>query len=333
MSISIAFTMQSQQEDEWCWAANAASAAAYYGSNRWSQCLLANNQFSQTTCCSLGSSDVCNRPWRLDLALAAAGCHYLYQGGAISLVDVVKYLTANSAIEARIGWTDGSGNFDGSGHFVAITAADPSSTMLHIADPWYPASDIGYNDFAQRYQTVGVWTDTFIIDGLVAGPAAGGGPPRPAMAETELIFQKASMALTTMKEELPLYTLSLDKAVAPQPLTAMRQTGTQTLMDQGVAEQASVKSALTIRADDRAALQAKATREATSTLKDARVLQIPSLLVTAIVGTTPTGGTAVKPIGRLPSFLQDRLYQQPEFEAIVAGEVLTGSPVTVEMPR
>lgn len=318
MSVSVAFTMQPQQEDEWCWAANAASAAGYFGKTDWSQCLLANDQFAQSTCCDNGKSAACDKPWFLDRALTAAGCHYSYQANPIPLADVVSALSATIAIEVRIGWTDGQGNFDGSGHFVAITGADPASATLHIADPWYPSSDIGYDDFAERYQTVGVWTDSFLIDRL-SSAAAGGGAPSPASkAESELIFEKARIALTTMNEEVPLYTLTLDKAVEPSPLSAMSQTGTQILSKAGVVERAlAIDAKNSVRADVRAVSQARATRELVGTLKDARVLQIPSLLVTAVVGSPPSGGTAIKPIGRIPSFLEDRLYSQPDFEAII----------------
>jgi hypothetical protein len=201
---------------------------------------------------------------------------------------------------------------------VAITAADSASTILHIADPWYPSSDIGYDDFAKRYQTVGVWTDTFLIDRVSSAAAGGGAPPPASEAESNSVFQKARMALTTMNEQVPLYTLTLDKAVEPRPLAAMSHTGTQTLTQEGVAEQAfATEAKLSIRADDRAVSQARATREAMATLRDARVLQIPSLLVTAVVGSEPGGGTAIKPIGRIPSFLEDRLYSRPDFEAII----------------
>jgi hypothetical protein len=324
--------MQQQQQDEWCWAANAASAAGYFGSTRWSQCLLANNEFSQNTCCSDGKRAACDKPWFLDRALTAAGCHYTYRANPIQLTDVVSSLGANIAIEVRIGWTDGQGNFDGSGHFVAISAADPASATLHIADPWYPSSDIGYDDFANRYQTVGVWTDTFLIDRVLSAAGGGSAPPPASEAESDLIFEKAHMALTTMNEQVPLYTLTLDKAVEPRPLEAMSQTGTQTLAPEGVAEQAfATEAKLSIRADDRAISQARATREAMATLKDARVLQIPSLLVTAVVGSGPGGGTAIRPIGRIPSFLEDRLYSRSEFEAIIQRQALRKVRLLKEM--
>lgn len=318
MSASIAFSMESQEEDEWCWAASAVSAAAYFGSTQWSQCLLVNNQFAQITCCADGSGDACNKPWFLDRALTAAGCHFTYQANRIALADIVSSLMQNVVIEVRIGWTDGHGNFDGSGHFVAITAADPTSTVVHIADPWYPSSDIRYDDFASRYQTVGVWTDTFLIDRLLIPASEVGEPAAPSRAVFPLALKKAKMQHQTMNEKIPLYTLALDKAVEPRPLSAMSQTGTHTFTDEGFAKQASVVGAtVSIQPDHRAIPQANATRQIVATLKDARILQIPGLLVTAVVGSKPGGVTAIKPIGRIPSFLEDRLYSRPDFEAVI----------------
>ena len=114
--ISIPFKMQHQEQDEWCWAASAVSAARYLGRKALSQCTLVNG------------FDDCNQPFYLEEALSAAGCHFRRVGHAISAAAIGCALSMGTAIEARVGWTDGRGRFDGSGHYVAITAIDQTTT-------------------------------------------------------------------------------------------------------------------------------------------------------------------------------------------------------------
>jgi hypothetical protein len=288
--ISIPFKMEHQEQDEWCWAANAVSAARYLGRKTLSQCALVNDELGRKSCCSHGGSEDCNQPYYLEDALSAAGCHFRHIGHAISAAAIGCALSMGTAIEARIGWTNGHGAFDGSGHFVAITAIEPTTSMLHIADPWYRTSSIAYDDFARAYKTVGVWTDTYLIDRL-AGALSG---PAPAPAEPSELYAYLSAASSTMKGQYvaPLLTLALDRAALPHPLQGVQQTGMQGI------------EAMLISAPD-------------ADLHEPRTLQIPSLLVTALIAKK---GDAIvcKPIGRAPSFLDvNRLYTQAEFEAII----------------
>jgi hypothetical protein len=288
--ISIPFKMQHQEQDEWCWAANAVSAARYLGSNSLSQCALVNDELGRKSCCSHGGSEECNQPYYLEDALSAAGCHFRHVGYAISADAIGSALSVGTAIEARIGWTDGNGRFDGSGHFVAITAIEPMTSMLQVADPWYRTSSIARDDFARAYKTVGVWTDTYLIDRLV--DAATG--PAPSPAEPSDLYAYLSAASSTMKGQnvAPLLTLALDRAALPNPLQGARRTGMQGI---------DVMQIFRTQTD----------------LRDPRTLQVPSLLVTALIAKK--GDDVVcKPIGRVPSFLDpNRIYTQDEFEAIL----------------
>jgi hypothetical protein len=275
--ISIPFKMQHQEQDEWCWAASAVSAARYLGRKALSQGALVNDQLGRKSC---GIED----------ALSAAGCHFRHVGHAISAAAIGCALSMGTAIEARIGWTDGNGRFDGSGHFVAITAIDPATSMLHVADPWYRTTSIGYDDFVRAYKTVGMWTDSYLIDRLVSAES---GPP-PSPAEPSELHAYLSAASSTMKGQYvaPLLTLALDRAALPSPLQGVRQTGMQGIE----------------------AMQLSLTE---TPLREPRTLQVPSLLVTALIAKKGDA-TVCKPIDRVPSFLDaSRLYTQAEFEAIL----------------
>jgi Papain-like cysteine protease AvrRpt2 len=288
--ISIPFRMQHQEQDEWCWAASAVSAARYLGRDTLSQCALVNDELGRNSCCSHGGSEDCNQPYYLEEALSAAGCHFRHVGHAISAAAIGCALSIGTAIEARIGWTNGKGKFDGSGHFVAITAIEPMTSMLHVADPWYDTSSIDYFDFATAYKTVGIWTDTYLIDRLT-GASAG---PAPRSSDPSDLYAYLSAASSAMKGQhiAPLLTLALDRAARPHPLHGLQQTGMQAI--------------------DTVAMSASH-----GDLYEPRTLQIPSLLVTAVLAKKDDV-LVCKPIGRVPSFLDtNRLYSEAEFESII----------------
>jgi hypothetical protein len=159
------FSMQSQLQSNWCWAAVSASVAGFFGTvgpsgGPWQQCEIANAEFAQTTCCQDGSTPTCNCDWYLDRALTRVG-HLAAPPtpGAILYPDVQQQIAANRPVGVRIGWLG-----DG-GHFVAISGCDDSSgsQMLDIEDPYYGASTYDYTAFATGYQSgAGQWTDTYL---------------------------------------------------------------------------------------------------------------------------------------------------------------------------
>src|SRR4029079_4998564 len=68
------FTMQQQQQTEWCWAAVSVSVNLFYHpASGQTQCAVANVAMGPTTCCQDGSTAQCNQPWFLDQALQIVG--------------------------------------------------------------------------------------------------------------------------------------------------------------------------------------------------------------------------------------------------------------------
>src|SRR5262249_49866891 len=60
------FTMQHQEQTQWCWSATATSVSQYYNAaSTWTQCSLVNAELGRTDCCSAPSSNDCNQPWTL----------------------------------------------------------------------------------------------------------------------------------------------------------------------------------------------------------------------------------------------------------------------------
>ena len=155
--LQLTFTVQSQQQLNWCWAAVASSVSLHYDSTSgWSQCALANAELGQTSCCIDGSTSQCNRVWYLDRALRRVDNLSRWVSGAIGLSAVELELAAARLVCARIGWSGGGG------HFVVIKGyREGGAGSLHIEDPWDGYSFVSYDNFRAVYQGSGSWTHTY----------------------------------------------------------------------------------------------------------------------------------------------------------------------------
>jgi len=157
---SIEFTIQQQAVDQWCWAAVAVSVALTYDlGTRWSQqCLLANDLFTQQTCCDDPSSQACNQQARLEDALSKTG--HLDQGPIppIPFDQVKSELVAQKLVCLRI-------QTDGVGHFVVISGCsdDSGDQRLDLHDPQgIPDSNLSFDEVMSRYNGNGVCTDAYL---------------------------------------------------------------------------------------------------------------------------------------------------------------------------
>jgi len=164
MKAQLALSMQTQQQDRWCWAAVSVSVAGYFNTpgptgGSWQQCEIVNAELGQTTCCQNGSTSSCNQDWYLDRALQRVG--HLASGpnsGAMPFASVQAEINANRPVGVRIGW------FQGGGHFVVLRGYDDTGAFqsLDVEDPWYGPSTYDYQQFAAGYQSgAGAWTHTY----------------------------------------------------------------------------------------------------------------------------------------------------------------------------
>ena len=157
----LAFTMQHQQQTQWCWAAVSTSVSLYYDpSSTWTQCTVVNAELGQTTCCQNGGSAACNQPWFLDDALTRTGNLDAFSGGTTSFAGVRTQIDGGRPLGTRIGWSGGGG------HFAVIEGykPGPGDQRVAIDDPWYGASDLTYNTFATSYQGTGSWTHSYTTE-------------------------------------------------------------------------------------------------------------------------------------------------------------------------
>jgi hypothetical protein len=150
----LTFTMQHQQQTQWCWAATAVSVNLYYHpASGWVQCALANSALGQTTCCANGSSSSCNKAWYLDRALKIVGNLNTWSTGKAGFPSVQTEIGNCRPLCLRIGWNGGGG------HCVAIYGY--AGTNINIGDPWYGNSVIGYAPFPGGYHGGGTWTHSY----------------------------------------------------------------------------------------------------------------------------------------------------------------------------
>jgi hypothetical protein len=153
--------MQTQIEDEWCWAAVAVSVDHYFDSQSTkTQCQVAQAVLNNAGCC--GNQDSCDQPAKLQDALGQrAGVGRLDQvlPRYLQFSEIQDKLKANLPVCVRIGWAKGGG------HFVAIDgwSGSPASPQVHVVDPLFADSTVDYNEFVSAYQGSGRWTATFLV--------------------------------------------------------------------------------------------------------------------------------------------------------------------------
>ncbi|RZK55970.1 MAG: hypothetical protein EOO91_12995 [Pedobacter sp.] len=151
------FSMQRQVQDNWCWAANAASISIFYDNHSgWTQCLVATDVFPGKSCCV--NAAPCNEPWYLDEALQITSnfnAPLIYS--PINLAEIKAQVDNGRLIGTRIGWSGGGG------HFVSIYGYNDigQDPFLYIADPIYGNSFVKLSSFNTSYQNNGRWTHTY----------------------------------------------------------------------------------------------------------------------------------------------------------------------------
>jgi hypothetical protein len=149
------FTMQPQQQVEWCWAAVTASVAGYYQQPRWTQCGVVNATRGISGCCQTGSSASCNQPWYLDQSLTKIGDLAQMVGQYLPWSQLTSEIDAGRPVGLRIGWSGGGG------HFIAVDGYSASG-IVDVQDPWYGHSSVDYRTAVTAYMGSGSWTDSYL---------------------------------------------------------------------------------------------------------------------------------------------------------------------------
>src|SRR5262245_21318035 len=151
------FTMQHQQQTNWCWAAVATSVALFYDpAITWTQCAVANSELGRNDCCGAGAGGACNVYGFLGSSLTTVGHFDHLTNSTSTFAEVQTEIDGGRPLCARTEWSGGGA------HFVAIIGYRIlDDDMLAVDDPWYGKSDVSYAAFGSSYQGSGTWTDSY----------------------------------------------------------------------------------------------------------------------------------------------------------------------------
>jgi hypothetical protein len=152
------FRIQKQSALNLCWAAVTSSISKFYdNSSVYDQCILANNAFKRTDCCTDLSK--CDMGWYIQLALTMTNNLRSTQAG-VPDIDVIRQEIGNNRIIAlTISWS--GGGF----HDIAIYGVHDDDTV-DVADPW-PSKDPGtvsLTELALFYKDMGQITSYYLTD-------------------------------------------------------------------------------------------------------------------------------------------------------------------------
>jgi Papain-like cysteine protease AvrRpt2 len=156
------FTIQQQEQGNWCWAACAASTALFYEpASGWTQCSVANGELDRTDCCGDPVPDACNFYGFLDVALGVVG-HF---GSMTSTPEpesaIYAEICADRPLGVRIAWSGGGA------HFAMCVGEDDAGTVT-VADPFYGTSTLPYATLQRGVSRIG-HVDALVLHALIEG--------------------------------------------------------------------------------------------------------------------------------------------------------------------
>ena len=152
------FSMQHQQQSNWCWAATATSVGLFYEpASGWTQCTVANDELGRTDCCGSGASGACNVYGFLNQALTVVGRLDHYGSGVASVAQIETEVTFARPLGIRVAWSGGGA------HFLCIMGQYNVGGVDYVTvdDPIYGRSNVPYTTLQTAYQGTGSWTHTY----------------------------------------------------------------------------------------------------------------------------------------------------------------------------
>jgi Papain-like cysteine protease AvrRpt2 len=159
------FRIEHQAQDQWCWAAVAASICRFYEDETvQTECGLANRFLSPgTDCCRDGKSDDCNIPFALDLVLNQLQHLVQPPRGVVAVEDLSREITVNQRpVALRIMFSDGF-----TAHFVVIIGCateESGAQVVKVANPsdaTGSVTSIEYSALVSDYRPGATWDQTY----------------------------------------------------------------------------------------------------------------------------------------------------------------------------
>jgi hypothetical protein len=175
----LGFSMQSQEQTDWCWSAVSTSIAHFFDrASNWTQCSVANAALGETTCCLQGDGPNCNKPWTLDSALRVVGHLRSKRASRITFQEARSEIDSRLPVGIRVAWDAVSA------HFLVIDGwrvADSGAEYYFVSDSIFGRSTWERSRLEHGYQNVGTWTHSYLVDRSSGGSAmvATSVPPDP----------------------------------------------------------------------------------------------------------------------------------------------------------
>ncbi len=157
-SAQLTFSMQVQQQPNWCWAANTSSVSTFFmPSSTWTQCSVAD-QCLGGGCCAAPSS--CNDIYTLDVPLSQTGnLNAPAFAGVDARANIQAQIDSGNPVCCHISWAGGGG------HFVALSGYDWTTDDVIVNDPdsaYGPGPvPVPYDTFLSSYRGSGTWDYTY----------------------------------------------------------------------------------------------------------------------------------------------------------------------------
>jgi len=149
---TLPFTMQSQQQTNWCWAAVGTSVGLFFETGSWTQC-------DTATGCLGGGKDCCKNPGPcnvygfLDQSLTYTKSFDSMTSSTTPLSEIEQKINSNKPVCTRVAWNGGGA------HFMAITGYDGSKIV--IQDSIYGTTVMNYSSYPASYKGGGSWTHSY----------------------------------------------------------------------------------------------------------------------------------------------------------------------------
>jgi len=157
-TVLLAFTIHTQEQTNWCWAAVATSVALHFDFT-WSlrQCELVDHELQQTNCCQDGGCSKCNVERRLSRALIRTGNLRQMESRPMTFKELQAAMLEKAPMCARVEWQGGSGHFVVISGYVALSGVQ----YVTIEDSLTGQSQYEFQEFLTRYEGSGRCTHAY----------------------------------------------------------------------------------------------------------------------------------------------------------------------------
>lgn len=159
LDVALRFTMQAQQQSNWCWAATSVSLRRYYQpASTLTQCALVDQRRGRSDCCASGGSDACNQPDNTAEVIQSLGHLRSVQSSAATRQQLLTELVAGRPVALRVRWGSAA-----VGHALVVDGMDEGD-LVTVADPWFGDSVVDYDVMLGTYQSNGTWGSTYYTE-------------------------------------------------------------------------------------------------------------------------------------------------------------------------